>query len=196
MLWDDIDEDIAEVMNAAIGRLESAGAQIVREEVAELEQVTSIFLTFGDLFSATAYAELREKVDAQPDLVYGQILRRLRLSVGASAVDVIRAWMEIDRCARDYCTRVAPFTAVLCPTTAISPPAIADVESDADAYAAAQRRIPVNTRTGNLLRLCGVTVPAGFAGGLPAGLMVYGLPDQDRYILRVAKGVERALNIT
>ena len=88
--------------------------------------MTEIFLSFGDLFSATAYAELREKVDAQPNLVYEQILRRLHLSVGASAVDVIHAWLEIDRCAAAYHARVAPFTAVLCPTSTISPPVIAD----------------------------------------------------------------------
>ena len=196
MLWSDVDADISSAMDVAIGRLESAGAQIIRDEVSELDEVTKIFLTFGDLFSATAYAELREKVDAQPNLVYDQILRRLHLSVGASAVDVIHAWIEIDRCAQEYYARVAPFTAVLCPTTTISPPPIADVETDAEAYATAQRRIPINTRTGNLLRLCGVTVPAGFASGLPTGLMVYGLPDQDRYILRVAKGVEQALSNT
>ena len=194
MLWNDVDDDISAVMNTAIGRLESAGAQIIRDEVPELDEVTKIFLTFDDLFSATAYAELREKVDAQPHLVYDQILRRLRLSVGTSAVDVLHAWLEIDRCAQEYYARVAPYTAVLCPTTTISPPTIADVETDAEAYATAQRRIPINTRTGNLLRLCGVTVPAGFASGLPTGLMVYGLPNQDRYILRVAKGVELALN--
>ncbi len=193
MLWNDVDDEIAIVMDDAIGRLEAAGAHIIREAVPELDEVTQIFLNFGDLFSATAYAELRDKVDAQPDLVYEQILRRLHLSVGASAVDVLHAWMEIDRCAQAYCKRVAPYTAVLCPTTTMSPPAITDVESDAEGYAAAQRRIPINTRTGNLLRLCAVTVPAGFAGGLPAGLMVYGLPDQDRYVLRVARGVELAL---
>ncbi len=193
MLWRDVDADIAGVMDRALGRLEAAGARIVREKVPELDEVTEIFLSFGDLFSATAYAGLREKVDAQPDLVYEQILRRLRLSAGAAAVDVIHAWQEIDRRAAAYRARVAPYTAVLCPTSTISPPVIAQVENDAGAYAEAQRRIPVNTRTGNLLRLCAVTVPAGLANGLPAGLMVYGLPGQDRYILRVAKGVEDAL---
>ena len=193
MLWNDVDDEIAVVMDDALGRLEAAGAQIIRDSVPELDEVTRIFLNFGDLFSATAYAELREKVDAQPDLVYKQILRRLHLSLNVSAVDVLHAWMEIDRCAKTYCARVAPYTAVLCPTTTISPPAITDVETDAEAYSAAQQRIPINTRTGNLLRLCAVTVPAGLADGLPTGLMVYGLPGQDRYILRVAQGVEQAL---
>ncbi len=196
MLWNDIDDEIAVVMDDALGRLESAGAHIIRDAVPELDEVTQIFLNFGDLFSATAYAELREKVDAQPDLVYEQILRRLHLSVGASAVDVLHAWMEIDRCSKIYCARVAPYTAVLCPTTTISPPAIKDVETDAERYSVAQRRIPINTRTGNLLGLCAVTVPAGFTNGLPTGLMVYGLPEQDRYILRVAQGVEQALTDT
>lgn len=194
MLWSDVDDDIAAVMDDAIARLEAAGAYFTRKAVPELDEITEKFLSFGDLFSATAYAELREKVDAQPDLVYEQILRRLHLAVGASAVDVLQGWLEIDKCAERYYPRVAPYTAVLCPTSTMSPPIIADVQTDAEAYAEAQRRIPVNTRTGNLLRLCAVTVPAGLANGLPAGLMVYGLPNRDRYILRVAKGVEQALS--
>ena len=193
MLWRDVDDDVADVMARAIERIEAVGARIVREEVPELDEVTGIFLSFGDLFSASAYAELREEVDTRPDLVYEQILRRLHLSVGATAVDVIHAWSEIDRCAAAYHARVAPYTAVLCPTSTISPPAISEVENDAGAYADAQRRIPVNTRTGNLLRLCAATVPAGLASDLPAGLMIYGPPDRDRYVLRVAKGVEEAL---
>ena len=194
MLWNDVDDEIAAVMETSIARLEAAGAQITREKIPELDEVTEIFLSVGDLFSATAYAELREKVDAQPNLVYEQILRRLQLSVGVSAVDVLHAWLHIDKCAQAYYARVMPYTAVLCPTTTMSPPIIADVETDAKAYADAQRRIPVNTRTGNLLRLCAVTVPAGLANGLPVGLMVYGGPNQDRYTLRVARAVELGLN--
>ena len=192
-LWRGVAADVAEVMARALERLEAAGARIVREEVPELDEATEIFLSFGDLFSASAYAELREEVDARPDLVYEQILRRLHLSAGAAAVDVLHAWSEIDRLAAAYHARTAPYTAALCPTSAISPPAISEVENDAEAYADAQRRIPVNTRIGNLLRLCAVTAPAGLANGLPAGLMIYGPPGRDRYVLRVAKGVEEAL---
>ena len=132
MLWNDVDDDISAVMNTAIGRLESAGAQIIRDEVSQLDEVTKIFLTFGDLFSATAYAELREKVDAQPHLV-------LRPDPPASSAVCRRicrrraSCLDGNRPLRSGILRTCcPFTAVLCPTTTISPPPIADVETDAE----------------------------------------------------------------
>lgn len=196
MLWRDIDPDVSEIMNSAALCLESAGAKLHKMDIPELDEVTSIFLASGDLFSATAYAQLREKIESQPDLVYDQILIRLKLAEGSSAVSSIEAWNKIEDCALRYRVRVSPYTAVVCPTTPILPPFIRDVKGSKEAYAQAQRRIPVNTRIANLFGLCAVTVPAGFSRGLPVGLMICGLPNQDRYILRVAKAIETALSET
>jgi hypothetical protein len=46
---------------------------------------------------------------------------------------------------------------------------------------------------GNILNLCGVSLPCGFTReGLPIGLMVYGKPFQEDMALRVARGFEQA----
>jgi aspartyl-tRNA(Asn)/glutamyl-tRNA(Gln) amidotransferase subunit A len=46
---------------------------------------------------------------------------------------------------------------------------------------------------GNILNLCGVSLPCGFTGsGFPIGLMVYGRPFQEDMALRVARAYEHA----
>ena len=50
-----------------------------------------------------------------------------------------------------------------------------------------------NTAIGNILGLCGLSVPCGFTGrGFPIGLMIYGKPFDERTILRVGHAYEQA----
>jgi aspartyl-tRNA(Asn)/glutamyl-tRNA(Gln) amidotransferase subunit A len=192
-LWSDLDADVAAVLDTALDRLGKAGARLEHVDIPEFEAVTDVFVGVGDLFSATAYAEWRDAIDARPHLVYPGILRRLKLAEGLSAVDFAASYLRIEDLTRSYYRRVADATAVLCPTTVLVPPMFETMESDPDAYAAAQRRIPRNTRVGNLMRLCGVSLPAGLADGLPVSLQVYGLPDTDRNLLVISSAIERAL---
>ena len=61
------------------------------------------------------------------------------------------------------------------------------------AYAQHNGRYLRNTAVGNILGLCGVSVPCGFTrAGLPIGLMVYAKPFQEDVALRVARAYERA----
>ncbi|PON19025.1 hypothetical protein C2W62_04920 [Candidatus Entotheonella serta] len=50
-----------------------------------------------------------------------------------------------------------------------------------------------NTRVGNILRLCGLTVPCGFTEkGLPIGLMIYGKAFDEAMVLRVGYAFEQS----
>ena len=50
-----------------------------------------------------------------------------------------------------------------------------------------------NTGIGNILNLCGVSVPCGFTSmGLPIGLMIYAKPFREDMALRVAYAYEQA----
>ena len=50
-----------------------------------------------------------------------------------------------------------------------------------------------NTAIGNVLNLCGLSLPCGFTSqGLPIGLMIYGKPCHEDVILRVGYAFEQA----
>jgi aspartyl-tRNA(Asn)/glutamyl-tRNA(Gln) amidotransferase subunit A len=50
-----------------------------------------------------------------------------------------------------------------------------------------------NTSIGNILGLCGLSVPCGFTReGLPIGLMIYGKPFHEDTILRIGYAFEQA----
>jgi aspartyl-tRNA(Asn)/glutamyl-tRNA(Gln) amidotransferase subunit A len=50
-----------------------------------------------------------------------------------------------------------------------------------------------NTSIGNILNLCGLSVPCGFTSqGLPIGLMIYGKPFHEDMVLRIGYAFEQA----
>jgi aspartyl-tRNA(Asn)/glutamyl-tRNA(Gln) amidotransferase subunit A len=50
-----------------------------------------------------------------------------------------------------------------------------------------------NTAIGNILNLCGLSVPCGFTKkGLPIGLMIYAKPFQEEMALRVGYAFQQA----
>jgi aspartyl-tRNA(Asn)/glutamyl-tRNA(Gln) amidotransferase subunit A len=83
--------------------------------------------------------------------------------------------------------------ALLVPTTPLPARPLAEVDRTVESYAQHNGRYLRNTAVGNILNLCGVSLPCGFTrGGLPIGLMVYGKPFQEDVALRVARAYERA----
>jgi aspartyl-tRNA(Asn)/glutamyl-tRNA(Gln) amidotransferase subunit A len=70
---------------------------------------------------------------------------------------------------------------------------LAVVDQDFETYMTFAGRYLRNCFVGNLLNLCGVSLPCGFtAAGLPIGLMIYAGPMREDLALRAARAFERA----
>jgi aspartyl-tRNA(Asn)/glutamyl-tRNA(Gln) amidotransferase subunit A len=83
--------------------------------------------------------------------------------------------------------------ALIVPTTRIPALPVAEVDASLEAYKEWNPRYSRNTRVGNILGLCGLTLPCGFtAKGLPIGLMIYGKPFDEETILRLGYAYEQA----
>ena len=83
--------------------------------------------------------------------------------------------------------------ALLVPATMITAPLLAPLQASFDAYLDASLKLNRNQGIGNLLHLCGVTLPCGFdEAGLPIGLTIYAKPFREDVALRVAHAFERA----
>jgi aspartyl-tRNA(Asn)/glutamyl-tRNA(Gln) amidotransferase subunit A len=75
--------------------------------------------------------------------------------------------------------------ALLVPTTAAPAEPVKEVDTDLDHYLTRNALYLRNTCIGNVLNMCGLSLPCGFtAEGLPVGLLIYGKPFQENAILR------------
>jgi Asp-tRNA(Asn)/Glu-tRNA(Gln) amidotransferase A subunit family amidase len=103
---------------------------------------------------------------------------------------LLRQWVELRR---RLAARLADIDALLVPTTPLPAASVAEIDRTPESYGQWNGRYLRNTAVGNILNLCGVSLPCGFTrAGLPIGLMVYAKPFQEDVALRVARAYERA----
>lgn len=172
----------------AVERFQDAGATIDRG-VSQAANDAMALTPF--LFSPEAYATWRETIEAAPHLMYARILDRFRTGRDVDAADVLAAHRKMTAARAEYAAATAGYDAVLLPTSAIRPPDAKRLADD-DAYYVEENLLALrNTRVGNVLGLCGLTLPTGVPS---CGVMALAPPMQEERLLRLGAAMEEALS--
>lgn len=180
------DGPLAAFENAAT-RLAAAGATVRRGRVDELTEAMALSAV---LFPTEAWAIWREVIEAAPERMYPPIRERFRAGRDVSGADFVAAWRRLTQLRAIWADRVAGFDAVLLPTAPNLPPDAARLASDA-AYFAAENLLALrNTRIGNLMGLCVLTLPTGVPS---AGISLMAPPGAEERLLRLGAAAEAAL---
>lgn len=182
--FDDIREAPLAGFDGAVARLEDMGAEIVQIEAPEVARALALS---GPLYTAEAYGMWREVIEAAPDLMFDQVLERFRAGASFDGPTYVAAWKELEGLRMEWDQRVASFDAVLLPTSPILPPNAERLMSDQEYYITENLLALRNTRVGNLMGLCGVSLPTSVPS---CGLMMLGAPNEEERLLRVAAAVE------
>ncbi|MSO74735.1 MAG: amidase [Alphaproteobacteria bacterium] len=194
LLWSALDDSIGAVVETALAKLARAGAGVKDGDAPEFDQAHDAIVRLGPYHAAEAYAIWKDVIEARPNLVFGPILERLRFGATLSATTVQTQRDILAGLAATLTARIKAEGAIVAPTMALSPPPIAALETDMEAYATANLKGLRNTRLVNFLGLCAITVPCGLdRNGLPVGLMLIGAAGWDERLLRMAKAIESAL---
>ena len=83
--------------------------------------------------------------------------------------------------------------ALLLPTTLLPALLVETVDASLKVYTEYNLQSLRNSAIGNVLNLCGLSVPCGFTSqGSPIGLTIYGKPFQEDLILRIGYAFEQA----
>ena len=90
--------------------------------------------------------------------------------------------------------RIAPYDALVLPTTANTPPRIADLADD-KAFATQNLRALRNCTLINMLDGCAISLPAHREGEVPVGLMLAAAGGSDRRIFELAAGMENIIRV-
>ena len=184
-------EDVREAPLAgyrdAVERLQAAGAVV---EPLDSPEVAEAMPLSGLLFTAEAYGTWGDLIESDPGKMFAPILERFRSGQEFKAADYVAAWQRLEVLRRDWHARVAGYDAVIMPTAPTLPPNVERLMTD-EAYYLTENLLALrNTRVGNLMGLCAVSLPTGVPS---CGLMLCGKPFAEERLLRVASAAEAAL---
>ncbi len=192
VFFDDVDPELARAVREAGRVLKDLGAtveSIAFPEAAEAQKLNPR----GLVIAAEAYAVNREFLEnrfEELDPVVRHRMRSGRDVSGPEYFEMTRRWTMLRR---DVNRALAHVDALLVPTTMIPALPVAPLATDLDAYATRNPQYLRNTAIGNILALCGLSVPCGFtSAGLPVGLMIYGKPFDEATVLRIGHAYEQA----
>ena len=185
---DDVADQPAAAFQSALERMQNAGATV---EYIEVPEVADAIQLSACLYTSEAYGLWRDVIEANPDAMFSEILERFRLGQGFSGPDYVAAWAKLEVARMGYDQAVAGYDAVLLPSAPVLPPNLELLVNDHDYYVAQNLLVLRNTRIGNLLGVCALTLPTG----LPScGVMMMCPPDMEEHLLRLGVAVEDALS--
>ncbi len=184
---DDLRDAPRAAYDDAVNRLSRAGAEVEPVCVPELTDAMGLS---GVLYTAEAYGLWRDVIEANPDLMYDQIRDRFRAGANFSGPDYVAAWARLREARAAWHARTAGYDAILCPTAPILPPNLDRLLSDAEYYVTENLLSLRNTRIGNLMGLCALTLPTATPS---CGISLMGAPNGEEALLRLGAAAEAAL---
>ena len=122
--------------------------------------------------------------------MFTQILERFRSGANVLASDFICAWDKLIDLRQQYHFEVQAYDAVLIPTSPIVPPEISRLMNNGDFYNSQNLLALRNTRIGNLMGGCSITLPTDIPS---CGLLIMGRPNEEERLLRLAQACELVL---
>ncbi len=184
---DDLRDRPAMGFDDALARLARAGARIDRAPVTEVAEAMRLAAV---LFTAEAYGIWENTIESAPHKMFPRILERFRSGADISAKDYVAGWRRLHALRRIWAEKVAGYDAVLLPTSPILPPDANRLMTD-DAYYVSENLLALrNTRIGNLMGNCGLTLPTSQPS---CGITLMGAAMGEERLLRLGIAAERAL---
>jgi aspartyl-tRNA(Asn)/glutamyl-tRNA(Gln) amidotransferase subunit A len=190
---DDLDAAVAKTFERALEALSREGALIERIEMPEFLDV-GMMNAKGGFAAAESYAWHRYLIVSKGDVYDPRVRMRILRGEAISAADYI----DLLKARRSLIARanagLAPYDALVMPTTANTPPRIADLADD-KAFAVANLRSLRNCTLINMIDGCSISLPAHREGEVPVGLMLAASGGSDRRIFELGASIEGAIRV-
>jgi aspartyl-tRNA(Asn)/glutamyl-tRNA(Gln) amidotransferase subunit A len=188
---DDLDPEVAEVLDATIDVFKREGAEVVKVELPDQRQLAAAC----QLVLAVEAAAFHKRWLIERPQDYGpQVLMRLQNGLAVPAISYVEAMRWRGAALAAHNAAVAGVDAVVAPVAPVAAPTIveSDIGASPDAEAVIQR-LTRFTRPINYLGLPSLAIPAGFTRrGLPVGMQLIGRSFEEAILLRIGAGFQRA----
>jgi aspartyl-tRNA(Asn)/glutamyl-tRNA(Gln) amidotransferase subunit A len=188
---DDLDPEVARILDETMAVLKREGADIVQVELPDQRQLTAAC----QLVLAVEAAAFHKRWLIERPQDYGpQVLMRLQNGLAIPGVSYLEALRWRGPALAAYLAAVAGVDAVIAPVAPVAAPTLAesDVGNSPDAESVIQR-LTRFTRPINYLGLPSLAIPSGFTKtGLPVGMQVIGRSFDEAMLLRIGAAFQRA----
>jgi aspartyl-tRNA(Asn)/glutamyl-tRNA(Gln) amidotransferase subunit A len=188
---DDLDAEVARVLDETVATLKREGAEIVKVELPDQRQLSSA----SQLVLAVEAAAFHKRWMIERLDDYGpQVRMRLENGLAVPAVTYLEAMRWRGPALSAHNAATAGVDAVIAPVSPIPAPTIAesDVGGGAGAEAVIQR-LTRFTRPVNYLGVPSLSIPSGFSrNGLPVGMQLIGRSFDEATLLQIGAAFQRA----
>jgi aspartyl-tRNA(Asn)/glutamyl-tRNA(Gln) amidotransferase subunit A len=188
---DDLDPDVAGVLDETIATFKREGAEIVKVELPDQRQLSSA----SQIVLAVEAAAFHKRWMIERLEDYGpQVRMRLENGLAIPAVTYLEAMRWRGPALAAHSEAVAGVDAVIAPVSPVPAPTIA--ESDVGGGPGAEvviQRLTRFTRPVNYLGVPSLALPSGFSrSGLPIGMQLIGGSFEEATLLRIGAAFQRA----
>jgi aspartyl-tRNA(Asn)/glutamyl-tRNA(Gln) amidotransferase subunit A len=185
---DELDDATARTFERALEVLSRQGALIERIAVPEFLDVAQMN-DKGGFAAAESFAWHRYLIASKGDVYDPRVSMRILRGKSLSAADYIDLMGARKSLIARAAARLAPYDALILPTTANTPPRIADLADD-KAFTKANLLSLRNCTLINMIDGCSISLPAHRESEVPVGLMLAAAGGADRRIFELAAGME------
>jgi aspartyl-tRNA(Asn)/glutamyl-tRNA(Gln) amidotransferase subunit A len=188
---DDLDSDVARLLDDTIAVLKREGADVVQVELPDQRQLTAACQL---VLAVEASAFHKRWLIERPQDYGPQVLMRLQNGLAIPGVLYLEAMRWRGPALAAHIAATANVDAVIAPVAPVAAPTIAesDVGNSPDAESVIQR-LTRFTRPINYLGLPSLAIPAGFtARGLPVAMQLIGRSFDEATLLRIGAAFQRA----
>jgi aspartyl-tRNA(Asn)/glutamyl-tRNA(Gln) amidotransferase subunit A len=188
---DELDDAVARTFERALEALSRQGALIEQIAVPEFLDV-GVMNAKGGFAAAESYAWHRYLIASKGGVYDPRVSLRILRGEAISAADYIDLLGARKSLIARTERRIAPYDALVLPTTANTPPRISDLADD-KAFTRANLLSLRNCTLINMIDGCAISLPAHREGEVPVGLMLAASGGADRRIFELAAGMETAI---
>ncbi len=189
IVFDGIDDAVAQAFASALSRLSAAGVTVVDVPMKMLAEAPQI-----NLFSPIeAYAWHRQLLATMADRYDHRVVQRILVGADRSSDDLAALHRERQSWIGRVGTALDGFDAMLMPTVPIVAPRTEALLASDEAFFAANRLLLRNPSLINLLDGCALSLPCHRSGDLPVGLTIAAPAMADARVTAIGLAIERLI---
>ena len=181
-----------DIENAPLTAFDDACAKISKTDITitkhKFPVLKKLLSLAGIIYTVEAYEVWGEILEKEGKKMYPEILSRFMAGKNFTQNEYKNAWSSINRIRADWVNFTQEFDAVILPTSPILPPNKTKLLSDSSYYKRANLLALRNTRIGNMLGLCSITLPTSQPS---CGFMIMGAPFSELKLLNIASKIEK-----